>query len=151
MTLLGDARKGTPQTFKSKNYGFSKKRHLRVVPIGVSTRSIGIYRWMVTAERGIDDGGTDVSKVWNNPNQTLRKHCVGSTWGQIRLYLHLNQTLLWIKTDFTYTKRAFWILLYPPIDNYLSISILSQPLNICELSWQYSHTEWMELTDFVTL
>ncbi len=67
MTLLGGALTGTQQTFKSKNYGFSKKRHLRVVPIGIFTRSDGIYKWMVTAERGVDDGGTGVSKVWNDP------------------------------------------------------------------------------------
>jgi len=85
MTLLGSARKGTPQTFKSKNYAFSEKRHLRVVRIGVFTRSIGIYKWMVTAERVVDDGGTGVSKVWNDPKQTLRKHYVGSAWDQIRL------------------------------------------------------------------
>ena len=88
------ARKGTPQTFKSKNYGFSKKRHLRVVRNGVFTRSDGIYRSKVTAERVVDDGGTGVSKVWNDPKQTLRKHYVGSTWIQIRLYLYPNETLL---------------------------------------------------------
>ena len=85
---------GTQQTFKSKNYGFSKKRHLRVVPIGVSTRSIDIYKWKVTAGRVVDDGGTGVSKVWNDPKQTLRKHYVDSTWDQNRLYLRLNETLL---------------------------------------------------------
>ena len=79
------ARKGTQQTFKSIIHGFSRERHLRVVRIGVFTRSIGIYKWMVTAERGVDDGGTGVSKVWNNPKQTLRKHYVGSTWVQNRL------------------------------------------------------------------
>ena len=137
MTLLGGAPTGTQQTFKSKNYAFSKKRHLRVVRNGVSTRSSGIYKWKMTAERGIDDGGTGVSIVWNNPKQSLRKHYVGSTWVQIRLYLHPNETLLWTQTDFTCTKRAFWALLYPPIDNYLSISFLLQPFNSCEFSWQY--------------
>jgi len=67
---------------------------LRVVPIGVFTRSDGIYKWMVTAERGVDDGGTGVSKVWNDPKQTLRKHYLDSTWVQIRLYLQPNETLL---------------------------------------------------------
>ena len=67
---------------------------LRVVRNGVFTRSDGIYKWMVTAEQGVDDGGTDVSKVWNDPKQTLRKHYVGSTWVQNRLYLHPNETLL---------------------------------------------------------
>ena len=94
MTLLGDALTGTPQTFKSKIHGFSRERHLRVVRIGVFTRSDGIYRSKVTAEQGIDDGGTGVRNVWNNPKQTLRKHYLDSTWGQNRLYLHLNETLL---------------------------------------------------------
>jgi len=67
MTLLGGALTGTQQTFKSKIHGFSKKRHLRVVRNGISTRSDGIYNWMVTAERVVDDGGTGVSKVWNDP------------------------------------------------------------------------------------
>jgi len=79
------ARKGTPQTLKSKIHGFSKKRHLRGVPIGVFTRSDGIYKWMVTAERDVDDCGTGVSIVWNDPKQSLRKHYVGSTWVQNRL------------------------------------------------------------------
>ena len=93
-------------------------------------------------------GGTGVSRVWNNPNQTLRKHYVGSTWFQIRLYLHPNETLLWIKTDFTCTKRHLWTFLYTPIISLLPISILSQPLNNCELSWQYSYKESIELTEF---
>jgi hypothetical protein len=50
---------------------FSKKRLLRVVQYGVFTRYCGIYKWMVTEERGVDDGGTGVSKVWNNLKQTL--------------------------------------------------------------------------------
>ena len=58
---------GHPAKIKSKNHAFSKISHLRVVRIGVFTRSDGIYKWKVTAERVVDDGGTDVSKVWNNP------------------------------------------------------------------------------------
>ena len=94
MTLLGDALTGTPQTFKSKIHGFSRERHLRGVRNGVFTRSDGIYKWMVTAEHVVDDGGTGVSKVWNDPKQSLRKHYLDSTWVQIRLYLHPNETLL---------------------------------------------------------
>ena len=88
---------------------------------------------MVTAERGVDDGGTGVSKVWNDPKQSLRKHYVGSTWVQNRLYLRPNQTLLWPQIDFTCTKRNLWTLLYPPIIPPLSISILLQPLIFDEL------------------
>ena len=119
---------------KVKSMAFSKKRHLRGVRNGVFTRSDGIYKWMVTAERGVDDGGSGVSKVWNNPKQTLRKHYLDSTWIQNRLYLHLNETLLGSQTDFTCTKRHFGILLYTPSFPFLSISILSQPLNNYELS-----------------
>jgi hypothetical protein len=85
VTLLGGALTGTQQTFKSKIHGFSKKRHLRGVRNGVFTRSGGIYKWKVTAKRGVDDGGTGVSKVWNDPKQSLRKHYEDSTWVQIRL------------------------------------------------------------------
>ena len=85
---------GHPAKIKSKNRAFSKISHLRVVRIGVFTCSSGIYKWMVTAERVVDDGGTGVRSVWNDPKQSLRKHYVDSTWVQSRLYLHLNQTLL---------------------------------------------------------
>ena len=35
--------KATQRTLKSRNFSFSKKRHLRVVPNGVITCSDGIY------------------------------------------------------------------------------------------------------------
>ena len=109
MTLLGGAPTGTQQTFKSKNYAFSKKRHLRVVRNGVFTRSDGIYKWMVTAERVVDDGGTGVSIAWNNPKQTLRKHYVGSTWFQIRLYLHFNKTFLGCQRDSVLDPNSLYL------------------------------------------
>ena len=96
MTLLGGALTGRTNghSIESKIHGFSRERHLRVVRIGVFARSDGIYKWMVTAERVVDDGGTGVSKVWNDLKQSLRKRYEDSTWVQIRLYLHLNKTLL---------------------------------------------------------
>ena len=106
---VGSARKGTLHTFKSKIDVFSKISHLRVVPIGVFTRSDGIYRSKVTAERVVDDGGTGVSKVWNNPKQSLRKHYVGSTWVQIRLYLGSKQTILASKTDSTLNPNSLYL------------------------------------------
>jgi len=107
----------------SWNHDFSKKRHLRVVRNGVFTRSIGIYKWMVTAERPLDDVGKGVSNVWNDPKQTLRKHYVGSTWFQIRLYLHPNETLLWTQTDFTCTKSPFCTLPCTPSPPFLPIRV----------------------------
>jgi len=109
MALLGGPLTGTPQTFKSKIHGFSRERHLRVVRIGVFTRSIGIYKWMVTAEQVVDDGGTGESKVWNDPKQSLRKHYVGSTWIQIRLYLGSKQTLFVSKTDSTLNPNSLYL------------------------------------------
>ena len=128
------ARKGTQQTFKSKIHGFSKSRHLRVVRNGVFTRSDGIYKWMVTAERVVDNGGTGVRNVWNNPKQSLRKHYLDSTQVQNRLYLHPNETLLGSQPDFTCTKRHLWRFPNTQEFPFLPISIFSQPLTDCEFS-----------------
>ena len=72
--------------FRAQKHRFYEAKGLkRVVLNGAFTRSDGTYKWMVTAERGVDDGGTGVRNVWNDPKQTLRKHYLDSTWVQNRL------------------------------------------------------------------